>query len=98
LFGPGESLPDATEGITDPNHLPKAKLVARRRNFRSQPCPRCGHRWGRPKAVTRKLHQVGDLSPGRPRSMPLTNWPPPGTTCRKYVNADMSDLAAPEAH
>ena len=43
MFGPGEYLPDPTEGITDPKDLPKPKIIQRSRNFSHRPCPRCGN-------------------------------------------------------
>jgi hypothetical protein len=98
MFGPGEYLPDPTEGITDPKDLPKPKIVERSRNFSSRPCPRCGERCGRKKLFTRKLHDLGDLVSGRPREIHLTYSQHKCSKCRKYFNADMSDLAAPKAH
>jgi hypothetical protein len=43
MSGVGEYLPDAVEGITCVEELPKAKVVHRSRNFRRRPCPHCGH-------------------------------------------------------
>ena len=37
--GPGEYLPDASEGITRVEDLPKPKIIHRSRDFRRQPCP-----------------------------------------------------------
>ena len=41
--GPGEYLPDPTEGITCIEDLPQPKIRKRSRNYRRRPCPRCGH-------------------------------------------------------
>ena len=41
--GPGEYRPDATEGITRIDDLPKPNVSLRSRNYRRRPCPRCGH-------------------------------------------------------
>jgi hypothetical protein len=41
--GPGEYRPDATEGITRIDDLPKPNVSLRSRNCRRQACPRCGH-------------------------------------------------------
>ena len=98
MFGPGEYLPDPTEGITDPKDLPKPKIVDRSRNFSHRPCPRCGKRCARSKVFTRKLHDLGDLVNGRPREIHLTYSQHKCRKCGKYFNADMSDLAAPKAH
>src|SRR5207248_8526605 len=44
MFGPGEYVPDATEGIVDIKDLPRPQLVAYSRNHEHTPCPRCDHR------------------------------------------------------
>jgi transposase len=98
MFGPGEYLPDPTEGITDPKDLPKPRIIQRSRNFTHRPCPRCGKRCHRDNVYTRTLHDLGDLVNGRPRDIQLTYSQHRCTKCRKYFNADMSDLAAPKAH
>ena len=41
MDGPGEYLPDVTEGITRVEDLPKAKVARRSRNYRRRPCPQC---------------------------------------------------------
>jgi hypothetical protein len=43
MFGPGEDVPDPTEGIVDVNDLPKPIFVPDDRNYDPSPCPRCGH-------------------------------------------------------
>jgi hypothetical protein len=42
MFGPGEYVPDPTEGIVDIQDLPRPYLVAYSRNHDHTPCPRCG--------------------------------------------------------
>src|ERR1700716_1211051 len=98
MFGPGEYLPDPTEGITKPEYLPKARIVYKSRTFKRQPCRCCGKRCFRNREVTRVLHDVGDLISGRPRDVHLTYSQHHCTKCRKYFNVDMSDLALPKAH
>lgn len=98
MFGPGEYLPDPTEGITDPKDLPKPKIVERSRNFKHRPCPRCSKRCFRDKIFKRMVRDLGDLVNGRPREIHLTYSQHKCTKCRKYFSADMSDLAAPKAH
>ena len=44
------------------------------------------------------LHDVGDLVSGRPHDIHLTYSVHYCTKCRKYFNADMSDLALPKSH
>ena len=96
--GPGEYLPDATEGVTGVENLPKAKVIHRRRYFRRQACPDCGHSSYRDRRARRVLHDVGDLVSGRPHDIHLTYSVHYCTKCDKYFNADMSDLALPGAH
>ena len=91
--GPGEYLPDATEGITRVEDLPKPKIVKRSRNFRRQPCPQCEHSSYRHRRATRVLHDVGDLVSGRPRDIHLTYSVHHCTACDIYFNSDMSDVA-----
>ncbi len=43
MCGPGEYVPDPTEGIIDVKDLPAPKLVAYARHHKHTPCPRCGH-------------------------------------------------------
>jgi hypothetical protein len=44
------------------------------------------------------LHDVGDLVSGRPREIVLTYSQHYCSACRKYFNADTSDLAPPGGH
>ena len=46
--GPGEYRPDATEGTTRIEDLPKTKVACQSRNYRRRRCPRCGHSSLRP--------------------------------------------------
>ncbi len=98
MFGPGEYVPDPTEGITKPEDLPKAKVVARSRNFERRPCPRCGRSCYRDRTRVRVLHDLGDLVLGRPRDLHVTYSQHYCGECRKYFNADMTDYALPKAH
>ena len=47
MTGPGEYVPDVTEGITRVEDLPKPRLERRSRNWPARACPRCGRRAGR---------------------------------------------------
>jgi hypothetical protein len=98
MLGPGEYLPDPTEGITKPEDLPKAKVISRSRNFEHRPCPWCDQSCYRDRTRQRVLHDVGDLVLGRPRDIHLTYSQHYCGTWRKYFNADMSDYALPKAH
>lgn len=95
--GPGEYLPDPTEGITRVEDLPRPKIVRRSRDYRRRPCPDCGHAAYRDRRVRRLLHDVGDLVSGRPRDILLTASQHYCTRCKKYFLADSSDLASPGA-
>ena len=61
MFGPGEYVPDPTEGIVDVNDLPRPLVVPYNRNHEHTPCPRCGHLAYRHKSGQRTLHDLGDL-------------------------------------
>lgn len=98
MSGPGQYLSDATEGITRPEDLPAAKIVQRSRQYKYQPCPRCGERCLRVRRFTRILHDVGDLVASRPRDIHLVYSQHRCANCGKYFNADMSDYALPKAH
>jgi hypothetical protein len=98
VSGPGEYLPDSTEGITKPEDLPEPKSVLRSRNFKRQQCPRCQHQCGRNNVVRRILHDVGDLVSGRPRDIHLMYSQHYCSRCRKCFTADTSDYALPKAH
>lgn len=98
MSGPGEYLPDATEGITRVEDLPKPKIVKRSRDYRRQPCPRCGHSSDRHRRAKRVLHDLGDLVSGRPHDIHLAHSVHHCTQCDIYFNADMSDVALPNSH
>ena len=94
-LGPGEYLPDPTEGITRVEDLPKPKFIKRSRNYPQQPCPRCSRPAPRDQVFQRTLHDVGDLVSGRPHELVVTYSQHYCAACRKYFAADMSDLAPP---
>ena len=48
--------------------------------------------------VMRTLHDLGDLLSGRPHDIRLTYSQHYCSRCRKYFNADTSDLAPPGSH
>jgi len=47
MLGPGEYVPDVTEGITRVEDLPKPRIERRSRNYPARRCRRCGRRAGR---------------------------------------------------
>jgi transposase len=96
--GPGEYLADETEGITRVEDLPKPKVIARSRNYKRCPCPRCGRRAYRLRRATRLLHDLGDLVSGRPHQIHLTYSQHHCSGCGPYFTADMSEVALPGSH
>ena len=96
--GPGEYRPDATEGITRIDDLPEPNVSLRSRNYRRRPCPRCGHSSYRNGTARRSLHDLGDPLTGRPRDLVVLHSRHFCSRCRKYFNADMTDLADPGSH
>src|SRR5260370_12035111 len=96
--GPGEYRPDPSEGINRIEDLPKPKIRVRSRNYRRRPCPRCGHRAYRDGLGRRTLHDLGNPLTGRPSELILIHSQHYCSRCRKYFNADMTDLADPGSH
>jgi hypothetical protein len=96
--GPGEYLPDVTEGTTRVEDLPKPRIIQRSRDFRGQPCPQCEHSSYRHRRAKRVLHDLGDLVSGRPHDIHLTYSVHHCTQCDIYFNSDMSDMALPKSH
>jgi hypothetical protein len=96
--GPGEYRPDASEGITHVDDLPRPNVSLRSRDYRRRPCPRCGHSAYRDSRGRRTLHDLGDPLTGRPRDLVVLYSRHFCSVCRKYFNADMTDLADPGSH
>ncbi len=96
--GPGEYVADRTEGITRVEDLPKAKMVERSRNYPRRPCTQCGHSCYRNRTVERTLHDLGDLVSARPRDIQLSYSQHFCCKCKRYFNADTSDVAPPKSH
>src|SRR5258708_5300359 len=72
MLGPGEYVPDVTEGITSVEDLPKPRLEQRSRNYKARRCPRCGWRAGRYATASRTLHDLGDSRSGHPIDLVVT--------------------------
>lgn len=96
--GPGEYRPDATEGIRRVEDLPQPKLVPLSRNYRHRLCPRCHRSAYRNRIFQRRLHDIGDLICGRPRTILLIYSQHYCSACHKYFNTDTTDLAPPGGH
>lgn len=98
MFGPGEYVPDPTEGIVDVKDLPVPKRVAYDRNHKHTPCPRCDRLASRHTSGQRTLHDVGDVYTGRPVDLLVTYSSHDCAQCRKHFNIDLSDVAPPGCH
>jgi len=96
--GPGIYGPDATEGVTRIEDLPTPRVIERSRNYPSRTCPKCGGSAYRLRTARRTLHDLGDPVGGRPRDLHLTYSQHRCRRCNHYFNADMLDLAPPNAH
>jgi hypothetical protein len=96
--GPGEYVPDSTEGITRGEELPTSLLCQRSRDYRRRPCPRCGRSCYRHARGRRALHDLGCLLRDRPRLLHVTYSRHYCVRCRLHFNADLSDLAPPGGH
>ena len=95
--GPGEYLPDATEGIVDPADLPQPKIQQRSRMPKKCPCPDCQRPATRHDIRERKLHHLGDPGSGRPVDVRLRYSVHYCCKCNKYFQVDTTDIAAPRA-
>lgn len=95
-LGPGEYRPDVA--FTRLEDLPPPKIIKRRRNYEALPCPRCRRAAPRDKVLTRQVHDVGDSVSGRPHELQITYSQHYCCVCRKYFNADVSDVAPPQGH
>lgn len=98
MAGPGEYVPDTTEGLTSVEDLPKPRIERRSRNYPARHCPRCGGRAGRYAVASRTLHDLGDVRCGRPIDLVVTFSRHHCRNCACYFPTDLSDLAWPKCH
>jgi hypothetical protein len=94
--GPGEYVPDVTEGIARVEDLPQPRLEHRSRNYPARRCRRCGHRAGRYAVASRTLHDLGDPRSDRPVDLVVTYSKHRCPHCDGYFSVDLSDLALPK--
>lgn len=97
MIGPGEYVPDITEGITRPEDLPPPRIVRRRRVYRKRPCPRCGHKALRYAIDSRRLFDLGDLQARCPVEVHVTFSRHRCRVCRRCFAVDLSALAVPKS-
>ncbi len=98
MFGPGEYVSDPTEGLVDVKDLPAPQLGFYSRNHKQAPCPRCGHLASRHTSDQRTVHDLGDLSTGRPVDLVVTYSSHYCADCHRHFNIDLTDLAPPGGH
>jgi transposase len=94
--GPGEYVPDVTEGITRVEDLPKPRMERRSRNYSARRCRRCGRRAGRYAVASRTLHDLGDPRSDRPVNLVVRYSKHHCPRCGCCFSAELSDLALPK--
>jgi hypothetical protein len=97
-MGPGQYVPDRSEGITRIEDLPAPLIERRSRNYPRRACPRCGRGCYRDNTGHRVLHDIGSLASDRPRDLHVVYSRHRCERCRTYFAADLSDLAPPGSH
>ncbi len=96
MYGPGEYVPDVTEGITDVADLPKPCQQRRSRNYATRRCPHCGRSARRYGTGSRLVHDLGDPRSGRPINLVLSYSKHHCRHCGCYFACGWSDLALPK--
>ena len=96
MLGPGEYVPDVTEGITRVEDLPQPRIERRSRNYPTRRCRRCGRRAGRYAVTSRTLHDLGDPCSGRPIDLVVSYSKHHCPHCDGYFSVDLSNLALPK--
>src|ERR1044072_1870932 len=96
MLGPGEYVPDATEGITHIADLPEPRIERRSRCYPARRCRRCGCRAGRYAVAARTLHDLGDPRSDRPVDLVVTYSKHRCPHCDCHFSVDLSDLALPK--
>jgi hypothetical protein len=91
MFGPGEDVPDSTEGLVNVQDLPAPQLGFYSRHQKHTPCPRCGPLASRHTSEQRTVHDLGDVGTGRPVDLLVTSSSHDCSTCRQHGNIDLSD-------
>ena len=96
MAGPGEYVPDVTEGITRVEDLPQPRIQPRSRNYPTRRCRLCGRRGSRYAVASRTLHDLGDPDAGRPVNLVVTYSKHCCSHCGRCFSVDLSDLALPK--
>ena len=93
MSGPGRYVPDASEGITNVDDLPKPKVKYRSRERKKCRCPNCDYLARQHDVRKRSLHHLGDSLSGRPVEIILRYSNHYCCKCKKYFNVDTTDIA-----
>src|SRR5256714_15314478 len=96
MLGPGEYVPDVTEGITRVEDLPQPRVVRRSRNYPARRCPRCLCRAGRYAVASRTLHDLGDPRADCPVDLVVTFSRHRCLRCGCCFAIDLADLGLPK--
>jgi len=96
--GPGEYVPDVTEGVTRVEDLPPPRVEHRSRDVPTRRCPRCDGPAPRCGVARRTLHDLGDARSGRPVDLLVTCSKHRCKGCRQVFTAGPLDLALPRSH
>jgi hypothetical protein len=94
IQGPGEYVPDPTEGVVCPSDLPEPLIEVVDRDAACAPCPHCQHPTPRLRRKSRMLHDLGDPRSGRPRELEVRYAQYHCVPCDTYFSTDLSDLCA----
>jgi hypothetical protein len=94
-LGPGEYLPDPTEGISRVEDLPPPQVLVIDRDHDRLPCPGCGQSVCRLRRQQRILHDLGDSLLALPRQLHVRFSQHRCKTCKLYFQSDTADLAPP---
>jgi len=97
MYGPGEYVPDVTEGIRSVDQLPKPRQEQRSRNYPTRRCPHCGRSARRYSTASRTLHDLGDPRSNRPLDLVVSYSKHHCRPCGCYFACTLSDLALPKS-
>ena len=90
---PGDPVPDATEGITRVEDMPRAHVERPGPDDYRRQCPLCGRPDPRRDEGQQILHDLGHARTGRQIDIAIPYSKPRCFDGRQCFNADMSDLA-----
>ena len=96
MLGPGEDVPDETEGITSVADLPRPCIERRSRNYPTRRCPDCGRSARRYSTASRILHDLGNRHSGHPVDLVVSYSKHHCRHCGCYFACALSDLALPK--